>query len=281
MFDMSQKIIDHGLSMVRLNGRTVQTAFDTRRRRYEIRFGFENADGEVRITEGGCHGSLFDLPSFTNNKRAPLTKFISCLIGSANHREKYWTDLFSDASPYRSLFKDLEIHRHSTEGDPIAWSVSVEPKTSTQLLANLAIAARLPIEYPTVLDDVYDTFGDRPIADKLFLTATLSNASEKICLLNTVGRGHYPFNPYVSLQKLRGASPTLHAYLSVGDFSNYIPNNAIWDTSERTLNSLSAFVLSKSKTKVSLHFQKYFDKLQTSGALSYPKKDIEEALNVA
>lgn len=267
MFDLSKpfKIGNHEYTDA--VSKTVREYFEVPRKQYQIRFGFERADGKVRVIEGGCHVMMNNLYMFAERHLGPvaLTKYISCLIGSAKYREQYWSELFSDASPYHSLFDDLEIHRHSKEKYPIAFSVSINPDTSTQLLTNLAIAARMPVEYPYLVDCIYENFGDLQIADKLYLCATTRLEKGNVVLMGN-NRGHFPLNIDCELSRLRSADPILNKDLTIGNLSTYSPNNSIWggiqDYRKASRNSLRALIQKEQpSTKTDFFFKKFYEKV--------------------
>lgn len=228
-------------------GETVGSLFDVKGSYASIPYGFMNERSKgAHCLIGACHAQMGDVKNFfigdeKSSHRLPrLTKFLSALHFveydiSREESELYWSMLFDDASPYASLFNNLSFiySKHNPE-HRVGFSVDLEDQTSTQLLGNLAIASRLPKENTRQVR----------FANRMYYEWDFSIAETLWFLGNFYWTGgthgyveapefvsHYAWNTRIDLELLRKRAPKTNPSQTIGNYSNYMPCNFIWDNS--------------------------------------------------
>jgi hypothetical protein len=203
----------------------LKNIFSPPHHKYDIKFGFEYEDSKIKLIAGACHSGMLNA-IYTLHDKKPI-RYISVLPAQTQKvakAEKYWDKLFGPESPYRSLFKNLEFIEFN--GRRIAFIIDVDKDTSTQLLVNLSIAARWPLESDTFMQ-IMEDFGDHSICDLLILSGTIYYSGRKYSTVN-ISMGHHAINNVVCPRRLYDANPLLDPTLTVGNRSGYIPCNSIW-----------------------------------------------------
>lgn len=228
---------------------------------------------------GACHaGIISNIPGVSTN----LVRFYSQLrmgTGDPNVAHIYWDDIFSDESPWKLVLNDLEVYRDN-EGY-YAYSVAIDDKTPSQVLANFAIAARFPYEHRDLCAN-YHMFRTKYKLDarRAILLAHLYVPSTSDVV--SYDKGHIAITPStIDIKKFVDADPQYNPDWTMRKRAPYSPCNAIWKDGKRPADmykpcvELISFIntLTKKPEKETVSKMKFKNKFEDL-SLSIPTNNV-------
>lgn len=149
--------------------------------------------------------------------------------------QAYWNFILGDTSPWRSILADREVVRDD-DGYPIAVGINITADTSSQVLANLCMATRLPFEHVGNLRLWYwlTTKGYSP--HEALLVSCFATKQGNRLGPHPHGNWHFAFNTQgntPTLKQLRDGTPNPDGR-KVTKGNDYLYSDKIWGGNKGT-----------------------------------------------
>ena len=217
-------------------------------------FAMKDENGAIYGAVGACHAQMNMMDRWYLGKKpvtyySLLRNFYDSKVPKETVRLYWDTILNEDTSPWRVVLKNTTVYED--KGLPYAFSVDIDKTTSSQVLVNLSVAARLPFEHPNrmvVFNDLIQQ-GVDPLKAIFSLVLATSRTGGRY-YLSYFNEGHFPFNHSdMSWDVFKKGEPRYIKYKTIQNKSDYFPNNSIWSTSP-AVSPMNTFIqLLKKETK--------------------------------
>lgn len=194
-------------------------------------FGYEAADGYLRFDKSApC---LAQMQGWAPQKFKSIGHTLWYQDLNKAISKAFIEYLFDkDESPWRSLLTDIEVKLYGDEGElPFGFSLHGDiGEKSTQFLANLLIASRLPYEHSSFVKSWYNIHKMGVTRTQALFLATQIKTERGIGRYGG-GGWHHPFEStaqYVSYTSLRDSKPAFSKVVIMSKSTLYRPCSCIW-----------------------------------------------------